>query len=88
MGLGIAVPDAELYAEARNLARSNQNTTLMAAGTLLVLFCIIFLTCYMKIRDESKSLTSPYCLFFCFIFFRYFAEQRILETRLQLSLVD
>ena len=43
MGLGIAVPDAELYAEARNLAQSNQNTTLMAAGTLLALFCIIFL---------------------------------------------
>ena len=70
------------------MTASNVSYDPAGASSSNSLFCIIFLTCYMKIRDESKSLTSPYCLFFCFIFFRYFAEQRILETRLQLSLVD
>ena len=58
MGLGIAIPDAELFAEARQLAESNRHTAMGAVGILLVLACVVILVLNRTIISPILSLAS------------------------------
>ena len=58
MGLGIAIPDAELYAEVHALAAFNRNTALGAAGALLIFFVIIGLALNRIIINPILSLSA------------------------------
>ena len=58
MGLGIAVPDAELFAEARQLAESNRITAMSAVGILLVLACVVIVVLNRTIISPILSLAS------------------------------
>ena len=58
MGLGIAIPDAELFAEARQLAESNRHTAMGAVGILLVLACVVILVLNRTIISPILSLAA------------------------------
>ncbi|MGV7006106.1 methyl-accepting chemotaxis protein [Desulfovibrio sp. QI0442] len=58
MGLGIAIPDAELFAEARQLAENNSYTAIGAVGILLVLACVVILVLNRTIISPILSLAS------------------------------
>ena len=58
MGLGIAIPDAELFAEARHLAESNRHTAMGAVGILLVLACVVILVLNRTIISPILSLAA------------------------------
>jgi len=58
MGLGIAVPDKELFAETNALSNANTRTTLYAVGALLLLVGIIFVLLNRIIIKPILSLSA------------------------------